>query len=103
VTTAAQGLYLGLARSQPAALSILQPLATWLTVWAWFYGYARRNSIALIMDFGWFFAAAWPVVVFYYLFKRQRWRALIPVAAYGLLMVAAMLIGVCVRLAVSPR
>jgi hypothetical protein len=102
-TTAAQGLYQGLERPQPAALSILQPLATWSTVWAWFYGYARRHRIALIMDFGWLFAAVWPVVVFYYLFKRQRWRALFPAAAYGVLMGAAILLGLFVRLAVSPR
>lgn len=102
LTTVAQGLYQGLARPQPAVLWILQPLATWWTVWAWFYAYARRHRIPMIMDLGWLLVGAWPIVVFYYLFKIQRWRALVPVAAYGLLMLTAMMLGWFVRLAVSP-
>jgi hypothetical protein len=101
VTTAAEGLYEGLGRSRPHALPILEQLATWLTIWAWFHAYASRHRIPLIMDFGWLFIGIWLVVVPYFLFKTQRRRALLPIAAYLLLAAAASGIGSLVRTAVS--
>jgi hypothetical protein len=101
LTTAAEGLYQGIGQPRPAALPMLQQLATWLTIWAWFYAYSSRHRIPLIMDFGWLFIGAWLVVVPYYLFKTQRWRALLPIAAYVLLVLAATALGSLVRLVAS--
>jgi len=103
LTTAAEGLYEGLGRPRPDALPVLERLATWLTIWAWFYAYASRWRIPLIMDFGWLFIPAWMVVVPYFLFKTQRWRALLPIAAYVLLVIAANGLGLLVRSAVSRQ
>jgi len=55
------------------------------------------------MDFGWLFIPAWMVVVPYFLFKTQRWRALLPIAAYVLLVIAANGLGLLVRSAVSRQ
>jgi hypothetical protein len=101
VTTAAEGLYDGLGRARPDVLPILERLATWLTVCAWFHAYASRRRIPLIMDFGWLFLGIWVVVVPYFLFKTQRWRALLPIAAYLVLAAAASGLGSLVRAAVS--
>jgi hypothetical protein len=101
-TTAAAGFYEGIGRKPPAAVPFLEQVAVWVTVWAWFHAYARRHRIPLIMDFGWLLIGAWLLVVPYYLFKIQRWRALRPIGAYVLLMIAASAIGTLVRMAVSP-
>jgi hypothetical protein len=53
------------------------------------------------MDFGWLFIGVWLVVVPYYLFRTQRWRALYPIAAYLVLALAVTALGSLVRLAVS--
>jgi hypothetical protein len=101
LTTAADGLYEGLGRPRPDALSVLEQLATWLTVCAWFYAYADRWRIPLIVDFGWLIFGVWMVVVPYFLFKTQRWRALLPIAGYVLLVIAVHGLGWLVRSAVS--
>jgi hypothetical protein len=100
-TRAAEGLYEGIGRTRPDALPWLEQVAVWLTIWAWFHAYARRHRIALIMDFGWLLIGVWFVVVPYYLFKIQRWRALVPIGAYVLLMIAASAVGTLVRMMVS--
>jgi hypothetical protein len=101
LTTAAEGLYEGMGRPRPYALPILEQLATWLTIWAWFYAYSSRHRLPLIMDFGWLLIGVWLVVVPYYLFRTQRWRALYPIAAYVVLALAVTALGSLVRLAVS--
>jgi len=101
LTTAAEGLYQGLGRPRPDALPVLEQLATWLTICAWFYAYANRWRIPLIVDFGWLFIGVWMLVVPYFLFKTQRWRALLPIAAYVLLVIAVNGLGSLVRSAVS--
>jgi len=97
----AEGLYAGIGREPPAALPWLEQVTVWVTIWAWFHAFARRHRIPLIMDSGWLLIGAWLVVVPYYLFKIQRWRALVPIGAYVLLMIAASAVGTLVRLAVS--
>lgn len=99
-TRAAEGLYEGIGRERPDALPWLEQVAVWLTIWAWFHAYARRHRIPLIMDCGWLLGA-WLVVVPYYLFKIQRWRALLPIGAYVLLMIAASAVGTLVRMVVA--
>lgn len=99
--TAAEGFYQGIGREEPAILPGLEQVTVWVTIWAWFHAYARRHRIPLIMDFGWLFIGAWLVVVPYYLFRIQRWRALAPIGAYVLLMIAASAVGTLVRLAAS--
>jgi hypothetical protein len=97
------GVYEGLGRPQPEALPFVEQLASWLTLWAWFSAYAYRHRIPLIMDFGWLFFGIWLVVVPYFLFKTQRWRALLPIAAYVFLAVVANGLGFLVRVAVSHQ
>jgi hypothetical protein len=99
--TAADGFYEGIGRQQPAITPWLEQVTVWVTIWAWFHAYARRHRIPLIMDFGWLLMGAWLVVVPYYLYKIQRWRALAPIGAYVLLMIAASAVGTMVRMAVS--
>lgn len=101
MTTAAEGLYEGLGRPRPDALPVLEQLATWLTICAWFHAYANRWRIPLIVDFGWLLIGVWMLVVPYFLFKTQRWRALLPIAAYVLLVIAVNGLGSLVRSAVS--
>jgi len=102
LTTVADGLYDGMGRPRPVALPVLEQLAVATTIWAWFYAYSGRHRIPLIMDFGWLFIGVWLVVVPYYLFRTQRWRALYPIAAYVVLALAVTGLGWLVRLAVSP-
>jgi hypothetical protein len=101
LTTTADGLYEGLGRPRPDALPVLERLATWLTVCAWFYAYADRRRIPLILDFGWLIFGVWMLVVPYFLFKTQRGRAWLPIAGYVLLVVAVQGLGWLVRSAVS--
>jgi hypothetical protein len=69
--TAADAFYEGIGRQQPAITPWLEQVTVWVTM------------------------------VPYYLYKIQRWRALAPIGAYVLLMIAASAVGTMVRMAVS--
>jgi hypothetical protein len=72
-------------RNYPDALPLLLTVAWASGVWAWLYAYAVRRRLTLPMDAGWFLLFAWWVMVPYYLFRANGWKALIPLAAFGML------------------
>ena len=76
-------------RDYPDALPLLLTLAWASSVWAWLYAYAIRRRVSLPMDAGWFLLFVWWLMVPYYLFRALRWRALIPLVAFGILWAAA--------------
>lgn len=65
-------------------------LASWCALWAWWYAYAARKRLPLILDMGWFLAAAWPVVVPYFVLRNEGWKGLIPIVIYGGLWLGSM-------------
>jgi hypothetical protein len=93
----AAGVYAGLRRPYPDGLPAFEMIAAWLTISAWFYPYARRHRISLIMDYGWLLIGFWVIAVPYYLFKTQGRRTFIPIAAYVALAIALRGLEVLVR------
>jgi hypothetical protein len=53
------------------------------------------------MDLGIWFFGLWLFLVPYFLFRTQRWRALIPIGAYALFVVLSGLVGTAVRILVA--
>lgn len=96
-----QGFYAGIARPLPDGLPVLEQAACWLAVWAWFAAYAARHRVPLVMDLGMFFFGLWLFLVPYFLFKTQRWRALVPIGAYALLVLVSSVVATVVRILVS--
>ena len=100
-TSVVHGLYAGLDRRLPEALPILEQVACWLAIWAWFAAYAARHRLSLIMDLGMWFFGLWLLLVPYFLFKTQRWKALIPIGAYALLLLASTAVATGVKIIIS--
>jgi hypothetical protein len=100
-TSVVHGFYAGIARPLPDALPILEQVATWLAIYAWFMPYAARHRMPLILDMGMWFFGLWLFLVPYFLFRTQRWRAFIPIGAYALLVLISSVVATAVRVLVS--
>jgi hypothetical protein len=100
-TSVLHGFYAGIARPLPDAAPILEQVACWLAIWAWFAPYAARHRMTLVMDLGMWFFGLWVFLVPYFLFKTQRWKALIPIGAYVLLVLVSNVVAGGVRILVS--
>ena len=95
------GIYAGLGREPPDELRALYPLAAGCATWAWFFAYTSRHRLGLILDSGWLVLGCWPFVAAYYLFKVQRRRAFLPIAAFLVLWFSSRLLSVAIRFALE--
>jgi hypothetical protein len=98
VSHAAQGAYTGLGAPPPGGFGALTTIAMLASIWAWFWAYSRRNRIAWVMDMGWFLAAAWPVLIPYYVIRAERGRGVAKVGLFCFTYAAAWLVSLAISI-----
>lgn len=85
------GLYSSLQLETPAALSLLQKiLHLWIFGW-WIQRDSRAGGVSCPYDLGFFLWIAWPLVLFYHLFRTRGWKALLLIAAYTAVLLTAVI------------
>ena len=93
ITAAAATLYTGLGAEEPALFSLAAKVG-----WLWVIGWWQMEDISRRCE-SWFYCpglflqAAWPFVLSYYLLKTRGPRALIPIALFVAVWIAAAVIG----------
>ena len=93
ISVAASTLYTGLKAEEPPLLSLLTTVG-WLWVIGWWQtdDISRRRARWFYCP-GLFLQSAWPFVLSYYLLKTRGPRALIPIALFVAVWIAAAVIG----------
>ena len=87
------GFYGAFERELPDAFPFLSQVFLILSLIAWFHMYSQRQGIAWVLDMGWFLFAAWPVVVPYYILKREGRRGWSRIGLFCLTWFAALATG----------
>ena len=89
-----EGVYFGTGRPVPAPVSVLASLALFASLAAWFWSYSRSQRLDWVMDMGLFLLVAWPVVIPYYVLKREGWRGLLRLGLFLVTYLAAWAAGI---------
>ncbi len=95
------GVYRGIGRDAPDVLPFLNTFLIFCGVAAWFRSYCRALRVSLPMDMGWALILAWPVVVPYFILKREGRRGLRRLGLFIVAWLAAALVGVATSLITS--
>ncbi len=96
-----KGLYASFQLEMPGAVFALQPvLFVWSVGW-WIQSDSRNRDISWPTDLGLFLWIAWPVVLFYHLFRTRGWKALLLIAAYTAVLLTAVIAGIVLGVAIT--
>lgn len=89
-------LYAAFGLTPSPAFLLLYYLGIFWAIAAWTIADARRLSVSLPFDMGWFLLLAWPVALPYHAFKTRGARGLVTLAGFLAMFVATYVLGVLV-------
>ncbi len=95
------GLYAGLQRETPGALEAVQLLLLFWSLGWWIQKDSRTRDIDSPTDLGFFLWIAWPIVLFYHLFRTRRLKALLLIAGYLAVFLTAVIAGVVLSILIT--
>jgi hypothetical protein len=96
-----QGLYAAPRLEEPGALPFVQKiLLIWSIGW-WIQKDSRTRGIGWPTDLGFFLWIAWPIVLFYHLFRTRRLKALLLIAGYLTIFLTAAIAGVVLSVLIT--
>jgi hypothetical protein len=96
-----QGLYAALQLEEPGAMPFVQKiLFIWSIGW-WIQKDSRTRGIGWPTDLGFFLWIAWPIVLFFHLFRTRRLKALLLIAGYFAVFLTAAIAGVVLSILIT--
>jgi hypothetical protein len=87
------GLYEALHLDKPGALSLVQAILLFWSIGWWIQKDSQTRGISWPTDLGFFLWIAWPIVLFYHLFRTRRRKALLLIAGYFAVFLMAAIAG----------
>ena len=97
------GLYAGLQGETPGALETVQLLLLFWSIGWWIQKDSRTRRISSPNDLGFFLSIAWPIVLFYHLFRTRRLKALLLIASYLAIFLTAAFAGVVLSVLITGQ
>jgi hypothetical protein len=95
------GLYTGLQRETPGVLEVVQLVLLFWSIGWWIQKDSRKRGIRWPTDLGLFLWIAWPIVLFYHLFRTRRLKALLLIAGYLAIFLVAAIAGVALSILIT--
>jgi len=88
-----QGLYAALQVEEAGAMPLVRKLLFIWSIGWWIQKDSCTRRIGWPTDLGFFLSIAWPVVLFYHLFRTRRLKALLLIAGYLTIFLTAAIAG----------
>jgi len=83
------------------ALEAVQLLLLFWSLGWWIQKDSRTRGIGWPTDLGFFLWVAWPIVLFYHLFRTRRLKALLLIASYSALCLVAAIAGAVIGVLIT--